>query len=115
MKKYITFIVLVFTFVASGLSQKPAGVVSTIEFKKKATSIITEASKNVEISAYQQKQSIAIIQKVMQEHQSIVNSRRSEGEKTKAFEALKSKQEYALRGVLNDTQYDMVSAFMKDQ
>ena len=77
--------------------------------------MVKELSNSIEVSGYQQKSAITILSKATKERQAIESSSKGATQKTEALESLAKKEEYSLRGILNNQQYNMLIAIMEAQ
>lgn len=115
MKKIIVFFSLIFLATLTCHGQKMNTIESVRTIEKRVAKKIKELSGTIEVSGYQQKSVIQILSKVTQERQVIENSSKGPSQKTEALENLAKKEEYSLRGVLNNQQYDMLIAVLEEQ
>jgi len=115
MKKTLALLSLTLLISLSALGQKMNSLESVRTLEKKAAAVVKELSNNVEVSGYQQKSTIKVLIQSNQEQQKIENSNKGASQKTIALQELENKKEYALRGILNNAQYDMLVAIIEEK
>ncbi len=94
-------------------SQKMTSIESSNTVEKAAKKVVNELSKVIEVSKYQQESTVKILAKVAKERQNIENSVQGASQKTEALQSLKEKEEYSLRSMLNDQQYQMLLSILE--
>lgn len=93
--------------------QKIASLENSKKLKQTFNKVVKELSNAIEVSSYQQKSTVKVLVKAAQERKKIETTIKGASRRTEALETLEKKEEYSLRTVLNNQQYEMLLSILE--